>query len=71
MPGQTTSKGWSWDSNPKALSIVAGHFFSLGTSILKSYRERGRDVSASRQKELVPIILIIKTPASVVKYTIS
>lgn len=71
MPGQTTSQGWSWDSNPKALSIVAWHFFSLETSILKSCREKGGDVSASRQKELVPIILIIKTLASVVKYTIS
>lgn len=53
------------------LSIVMGHFFSLEASILKSCRERGADVSASRQEELVPIILVIKTLASVVKCTIS
>lgn len=59
MPGQATSQGGSWASNPRAHAVVQGHFLSFDTSILKSYRERGGDMSASRQKELVPMILII------------
>lgn len=51
--------------------VVTGHFLSLGAFVLETYRERGGDVSASRQKELIPIIIIIKTLANVVTYTIS
>lgn len=71
MLGPISSKGWTWDSNPRALTLVSGHFLSSEASILNNYRERGGDMSVSRQKELVPIILIIKTLASVVNNTIS
>lgn len=71
LPDHTRGKGWSWDSNPRAPPIVTGHLLSIEMSILKSHRGRDGEMSARRQKELAPIILIIKTLARAVKYTIS
>lgn len=45
MPGHTAREGWSWDSNLRALNMVAGYFLSRSFSFEELQRKGWRCVS--------------------------